>query len=166
MNLRDIHKNMITEVIRTYSVPCKIIYGDTVFIDCPNCDFDPVSGKSTNRYTAGGPVPFTKGVCPYCHGAGRIAQEETETVNLAPVYDYKKWIPGLIPQIQSPHGLVQTVSLFDETFDKLRRAKELIINTDIESHVNTRFQRFSDPEPCGIGKADFVITLWQRIEGG
>lgn len=158
-------RNMIAEVIRAWNVPCQIIYGITRYDDCPNCVYDPIGGKSSNRYTAGGPMPFSFGNCPMCAGLGKIPNEETDTINLAPIYDYKSWYPTINSNIESPYGFVQTMSLWD-TRDVLIRAKEVIINTDVNSTTRARFERYGEPEPCGFGANDFIITMWKRIENG
>lgn len=163
-DFKQLHVDMITEVIRGASVECTLIYGDTKFTDCPNCIFSPLTGKSSNIYEAGGPIPFTFGICPYCKGAGKLPIESTTIIDLALIFDYKSWIPGLSTNIQSPNGFVQTISLFD-TFEDLKNAKELLVQEGVEQYIRYRFERYSEPEPCGLGSHSFIATMWKRIEG-
>ncbi len=160
---KQLHVDMITELIRGCSVTCTLSFGVTLYVSCANCIFDPIGNKSSNRYLSGGPAEFSTGMCPMCGGAGKIPDVQTETISLVPIFDYKGWIPGLT--VASPDGFVQTLSVFS-TFDILKRAKDIIIDTSIDLSVRPRFERHGEPEPCGIGTSDFVLTLWKRIENG
>lgn len=160
---KQLHVDMIAEVIRAGSVPCDLVYGSTLFEDCPNCVFDPIRKVSSNIYQSGGPVPFTFGICPQCNGIGQIPDDTSVEICLAPIYDYKYWIPGLMPNLHSPYGWVQTWSLFD-TYEELTKAKEIIINTDTNSYVKARFERQSAPQPYGFNGSDFIAVAWKRIE--
>lgn len=159
---KQLHIDMITELIRGNSVPCLLYFGITRYNDCPNCQFNPIGNISSNRYETGGPSPFTTGVCPMCSGAGKIPDEQTESINLCPIYDYKSWIPTSV-NVQSPDGFVQIISVFS-TYENLSNAKEIIINTDITTNVRSRFEKHSEPEPCGLGTSSFISTIWKRIE--
>lgn len=160
-SFKQLHIDMITEVIRGCSVPCTLIYGTTNWTDCPNCVYDQAGKKSSNIYEGGGPIPFTFGVCPYCNGVGRLTNEVTVDTTLAPIYDYKGWIGSV--EVNTPHGFVQTLSVW-ATYDNLKEAKEVIIGTDTNEYVKARFERYGEPEPCGLGSNSFVATMWKRIE--
>ncbi len=61
------------------TVPCRLIYGNTNPTVCANCIFDPLTGRSSSIYLAGGPIPFANGqICPWCHGEGVKTVEATE----------------------------------------------------------------------------------------
>lgn len=162
---KQLHYDMISATVDSFSVSCQIIMGDTKFTECTNCYYNSQTGKSSGKYKSGGPIPFDFGLCPYCRGAGKIADEQTEIISLAPIYDYKHWVPGLSPNLQSPNGFVQTVSKF-ETFNTLKKAKELIIDTAVNTTVKNRFQRYSEPTTYGFGSSQFIITIWKRLENG
>lgn len=130
-----------------------------------NCIYDPIGNKSSNRYQAGGPMPFTVGGCPMCYGTGKTPDETTTSINLCPIYDYKQWIPNITSAVQSPNGMIQTISKFS-TYEALTQAKELLVDTDIETVTRQRFERASKPEPCGIGGSDFIVMMWKLIENG
>ena len=156
---KQLHVDAMTELVTNCAVPCQIIYGDTLWEDCQNCLTSPMG---TNYYDSiNGSTPFS-GICPVCNGKGRISTESTETINLSPIYNYKEWIDIGVP-IQVPNGIVQTLSLFN-TYEELRRAKQLIINTDINSYVKSRFEKYAEPHPCGLGAATIVVAFWKRIE--
>jgi len=160
---KSLHTDAITEVIRGCSRPCRLIYGQTKFDDCPNCIYDPIGRKSANRYQAGGPMPFGVGICPLCHGQGVIPDETTLDIDLCPIWDHKSWIPQLSNVVKTPLGYVMTMSLID-SYDELKEAKEIIIDTAIENYSRNLYIRHSEPEVCGFGNADFVFVLWKRSE--
>lgn len=160
-DLKQLHADAMTELVTGVAIECELIFGQTLFSDCPNCIFDPIGNKSSNRYQSGGPTPF-QGICPVCHGAGKFSDEQTEPINLAIIYDYKDWL-SLSIQVNSPEGFVQTLSLLS-TLDKLKQAKEIIVDTSLEASVRQRFERYGEPQPCGFGQATIVVTMWKRIE--
>jgi hypothetical protein len=161
----NLHVQMITEVIRGCSVPCTLLYGDTKFTECPNCVWSVFNKRSSNVYKADGPIPFTTGVCPYCGGAGRLTETSKEDLDLAVIHDQKGWYP-ISANIQSPLGVVQTVTLTDGLYDKLRRAKEIITNTEISASTVQKYKRITEPEICSFGHSKFILTMWERIGNG
>jgi hypothetical protein len=171
--MKDLHKNMIDALLEDDALtrPCQLIYGDTKFTLCPNCLYDPKLKRSSNRYQAGGPVPFPSGqLCPYCRGIGMMPDEQTETLYMAVLWNYKDWFPmgnTSSPVGNTPHfgwGKVQTMSKFDATYSKLVRTKEIIVDTDIEATTRERFVREGAPFPCGFGASNYVFTMWAKTE--
>lgn len=158
---KQLHADAITELVTGAAVPCQLIYGQTLFTDCPNCIYDPIGNKSSGRYQTGGPTQFT-GVCPVCFGVGKFADEQTTDINLSVIYDYKHWLQVPV-EINSPKGYIQTLSVL-ATMDEIKEAKELIANTDLNSYVRSRFERYGEPQPCGFGQATIIVTMWKRIE--
>lgn len=160
---KQLHIDAITEVVRANAVDCTLIYGGTLFTDCPNCIYDSASNKSSGRFQAGGSQPFT-GICPICVGAGKLKSEQTDDVSLAVIYNHKDWIP-IGPSIGNPNGYVQTIGLA-AVVNQLKTAKELIVNTDISSDysIRQRYERSGEPQFCGFGHATIVVTMWKRIE--
>ncbi len=148
------------------TVPCRLIYGNTKFTDCSNCIISPVGGRSSNRYQSGGPAPFSFGQCPVCFGLGKIPDEQTEVVNLSVIWDYRDWISfaGVDAKTLSKEGFVQTISSLSDTLVNIKRAKSLIIDTDIEKYVHHRFDRHGEPNPIGLGADTYIVTMWKSIE--
>ncbi len=143
------------------TLPCTIYYGITKYESCVNCLYDSIGRKSANRYQSGGPAPFSFGsICPMCSGAGKRAVETTETIKLMIIWDYKQFVGSTT--VNSPEGLIQTMT-FDENTPKLKRAKEILVATDKASYGTHRYERISEPEPCGFGNTEFVICTWKRI---
>lgn len=144
------------------TVPCEFSYGITKYDNCSNCVFDPIGKKSSNRHLAGGPIPFGNNQqCPMCNGAGKIAHIATESINLMVIFDYKKFLTMNVPNLQSPEGMVQTLCAVTLT-PKIKKVNFVIFDTDIEGYAKQKFTRAAEPEPCGLGSNNYVITLWKR----
>jgi hypothetical protein len=147
--------------------PCLLIFGGR-FEDCNNCVFDPIGNKSSNRFQAGGPVPFPNGfTCPMCGGSGKRQVEVTEDVNLMVIWDSRNWIElgvaGSRPSrsVHTPLQFAQTLSKLS-TWASLNRANEAILDTDARPYKTLKYVRMGDPELCGIGSSRYVITMWER----
>jgi len=161
--LKLLYTNMIDALLEdtALTLPCRFVYSNTRWTKCPNCQFNSQTNKSNNIYLSGGPMPFSKGICPYCNGEGRIPQEDvSESHNLAIIWDYKKFIPIAEP-IKIIDGSIQTICNIS-LIAKLKKVKELIVDTNIEGYVRHRFIRDSEPTPAGFGSDDYILTIWKR----
>jgi len=157
---KTLHKQLIQSLDESCSVPCRLVYTGTKFEDCANCSFNPIGQKPGNPYFGGGGgAPFVNtNDCKVCNGAGKIAVEVTEDVNLIVLWNYKKFINygGGVPE-----GDCQTFCEIELT-PKLKNASHVIFNTDIEAYKGHKFVRVSEPEPCGFGQAPFIYTTWRK----
>lgn len=163
-NFKNLYNNMIDELMRanSLSLPCKLIYEGSKFIECINCHIDPISHKSSNLYKSGGPINFSNGqICPYCNGAGGNYQENTEILNMMVLFDYKYWI-NFNSKIHSPEGLVQTISKFND-LPKIKNCNRLVIDTNTQNYTESFYQRNSEPQPCGLGNNSYIFTYWKKI---
>jgi hypothetical protein len=103
-----------------------------------------------------------------CNGEGRAADEQTEELYLCVIWDNKFWLQMgafLNRASQSAHtadAQVMTFSKFATTHDKLRRAKEIIFDTDIELSTRQRYVKLGEPLPCGFGASDYVGAFWKK----
>ena len=162
-------KNIFTNAIdslltnNALTVPCQLIFQNTTFNSCPNCLYDTMSGKSTSIYKTGGPIVFNKGICPYCHGLGNIAADNTQTVNLMVIWDYKQWIGwhGVPELTMTPFGHAQTLCSVS-LLPAIKAAKNIILDTDVQAYVKHLFLRVSEPNPIGFGKDSYIATMWKR----
>ncbi len=159
-------KNLFTDAFdalledNACTVPCSLIFSGTKYTDCINC-IKPVGGGSANLYHDGGPVPFRSGQpCPLCGGAGLILSNQTETIYLLVLWNYKDWI-GVPNAISRPSGTVQTISKMS-TIGQLKEANEIIIDTDIQPRVTHRFVRDGEPNVCGLGASSYITTMWSK----
>lgn len=159
---KTLYKNMIDALLETtaLTLPCRFVYSGTKFVKCPNCQFNSMTGKSNNIYVSGGPISFSHGTCPYCNGDGKIPQESNESFNIAVLWDYRKWI-AVGATVKNPEGMIQTICNLG-LIDEIKKAKEIIVDTNIEKYVRHRFIRDSEPTPAGLGSDDYIVTLWRR----
>lgn len=146
------------------TVPCLLVYGDTKYMECPNCVLNMANGRSSGLYKVGGPIQFSGGICPFCNNEGRIAETSQDSVYLALIFDSKDWIRWNKQSI-SPHNskmFVQSISKFSTTYTKIKRAKYLIADTGINNTTRSRYERYEEPVPLGLGNSNYVICMWKR----
>ncbi len=160
--MKDTHQQMIEALLEdeALTVRCVCTHGGTKYTLCPNCIYDGVGGKSTNKYKAGGPVVFANGLCPVCNGAGKKTEITTSEIYLMPIWDSKKWILSN-PNLKTADIACQTMSKMS-TFDELKRLSKIVIDADNSGYSLREFTRFSDPEPLGFGRGSFILTNWKR----
>jgi hypothetical protein len=147
------------------TVPCLLVYGDTKYEICPNCNINIATNKSTGIYKPGGPVPFSGGICPFCNNDGRIAEIYQDSVYLALIFDSRDWIKWSKKSV-SPHNpkmFVQSISKFSETYTKIKRAKYLIADTNVNDTTRSKYERYAEPTPIGLGNSNYVIAMWKKI---
>ncbi len=141
------------------TVPCRLTFGDTSWDQCPNCEFDALRKRSKNEYNGTGPLPFTAGICPICHGEGRVENVTTETIYVIPIYKKSRFI-GSVP-VDVIENTVQTQSIID-TFTSIKQAKTMVLDTGMEGLTTNAYTRFNEPQLCGFGDSSYVLTLWTR----
>lgn len=162
-NFKSLHQRMIDGMLEPNkcTVKCILKYQSTKFNDCSNCIYDAIGGKSSNRFQSGGPVPFHHGVCPVCNGAGKIINIEQEIVYSLPIWDSKDWINVDLNQISTAKINVQLMNKIDD-YTKLKRATSLTIDSSVTNLGIPDFVRVGDPEICGFGGSDYIISSWKR----
>lgn len=157
-------KYMIDAILENsaLTVPCQLIYGNTNPTTCENCVFDPITGRSAGLYLDGGPIQFEDHqICPWCHGEGVKTVEATESgIYMGVLWNYKDWV-FFDPSTRSPAGTVQTMSSMS-LYPKLKQAKSIVFNTDLETYAHHRFMRDSEPTPAGFGEDAYIFTFWKR----
>lgn len=140
-------------------VDCRVIYPESR-VTCPNCIWDSFNQKSSGKYKSGGPIAFTAGQCPYCHGEGYKLVENTDTLRLRVYWSRKDWRKIAGSTIDLPDGDVMTIG-FKSDLAKCQQAKYLIVDTDNEEYRKWRFTAASEPTPHGFGNRYFWMT-WNR----
>lgn len=163
---KQIYRDMITALLEdtALTLPCQLIFADTIFTRCPNCIYDAMSNRSSNIYLAGGPISFTHGVCPYCHGMGTLPADTTLNMNLMVIWEPKQWVgwTGVKDNTIVPYGQAQTISTL-ATLPDLKRCQSLLIDTNIQQYVKYLYERITEPGPLGLGSDDFIVTMWKRV---
>ena len=156
--------NAISAILESgaLTIACTLEYGITKYENCSNCVFDSIGRKSSNRFQDGGPVPFPfGGICPLCNGAGKKPITTSENVNLAVIFEPREFLEISTP-VNTADGYIQTLAKKELT-PKLRRAKEIIVATEVSGFFTHRYERVSEPTPIGLGNNEFVLCTWKRV---
>lgn len=145
------------------TVPCRLKYsGQHNQTLCSNCVFDPIAKLSSNIYNNTGPSPFTEGtMCPVCGGIGLITTDYSEIIHMAVLFDSKYWVNWSSNTVKIPDGMVQTICL-SSYLVKIRNAKEVVFDTNLEPYNNYLYERAGDPNPVGFGDNRYIFTMWSR----
>lgn len=163
-HFKNLFKSMIDSLLveGSLSVPCTIVYENSLKEECSNCEIDPLSKRSSGLYKTGGPIPFTDGnICPYCGGVGFLQSSKEEVVHLLVLFDYKTWI-NFKSDIKAPEGMIQTICGI-ELLSKIKNANRLIVDNNLNGLTRNIFARDSDPEPAGLGDNQYIFTFWKKI---
>jgi hypothetical protein len=160
-------KDMINALLEdtALTVPCKLVFENTKLQDCPNCIYDSISRKSSNRYNTGGPIPFIDGqICPYCVGVGSLSFSNEEELYLGII---KPAFFGMAPlELESVNfvdGKIQSLCSI-QYYAKIKNASHVIIDTNITDLSLNKYIRYRDPIPMGFGDNSFIVTTWQSVQ--
>jgi len=161
--IQDGLDDLITELGKT----CTLVYPPSRYESCPNCLYDPMSEKSSNRYRAGGPIEFADGsICPYCNGRGRIATETTEDVELLCELNPKKFtvpVPGLLLGNRQPDALLQTKG-FIKDWPKVEKCDYLLYQKTLAGLGPRRYKLAGEPnDVSNIIQDRYFVCLWERV---
>ncbi len=139
---------------------CQVRYHGKVE-DCPNCIFDPIGNKSSNRHQAGGPIAFPRGtVCPMCMGSGKRIFTQTEVIKMIVEWNPRDFQRFNI-NVDSPDAVAKTTTYARYT-DELERAEEIIIDSDKAGIRPYKCKRLREPQLTGLKESRYVIAYWQR----
>lgn len=137
---------------------CKLIYPPKSS-ECNNCIFDIDTGRSSNIYKDGGPVPFANHtLCPVCGGEGRSVLSVEATIRLRVYYQPKDFLNIGIPSIKTKDGVIQAIGYLTD-LPKLEMATEVIVDSDLESLKRIKCVREGTALPWGFGKRYFIQFL-------
>lgn len=145
------------------TVPVQLIYESTKFISCQQCQGDVIGNKPNTGGLVGSLVPIGNiSLCPTCHGSNRVKEEVSpETVYLAVVRNSKSFID--FNNVKAPDGAIQTICAIS-LLPKLKRAKEIIVSSDILPYTKQKYTRIESESPEGLGQSNYCFIVWQRTE--
>ncbi len=146
-----------------FGVSCTLYY-PTIKTICPNCIYNQQTKTSTNRYKAGGPVPFSDTICPYCFGEGIVeTTSETESIKMRVYFDKKSWIkqPGAV-ELTLPNGSCQAYGFLVD-LPKLKRAYKVGIHEETAGLDQFSFKLAGEPFLHGFKKNKYFICTLERI---
>ena len=157
----QIYQDGIDTLIDQLGKNNKLIYDSTI-IDCLHCVVDPLGNKPNSRFKPGGPINYSDGYrCPYCGGDGKTEQENFEILKVLIQFrpkDYKKFNIS----VQNPSALVRTKSFMTDII-KIQKAKEAIMDVQINDILKIKCRKLRDPIPRGLKETRYAITFWERI---
>jgi len=143
------------------ATPCELIYGNQKFVECANCQ--------AGIYRPGGMFPFPNGkVCPSCNGKAHVSVNLTECINLLVTFDAKDFrvlgSSSIKASQTSNSPVIQAETMCRiELYPKLKAAEYLVIDVCNECYVRGRYKRITDPYPCGLGRMDYILVGWERV---
>lgn len=161
--IRKIAQDGIDDLIDQLGKDCLLVY-PSVQEDCPNCVFDPTTGRSSGVYKTGGPRPFPRGsICPVCRGKGTIDSDHTDVIRLLCTWNPKQFVM-LAGNIERPYSVLQTKGYMTDV-PKIIQARRLIVQLPIEPYVRATFELMSEPiDPGNIIQGRYFIALWKQIK--
>lgn len=162
--LKQLYKNAIDSLINQggLAVPCSIVYDSLKKEPCINCVFDPIKNASSGKYNNTGPAPFANfGICPICNGYGIINMSKNETIYLSLIFDSKYWMNWGSNTVNIPNVAAQSICGIS-LLSKILNCKEIILDTSIQPHSTRRYARIGEPQICGFGENNYIITMWEK----
>lgn len=158
------HEWLADSLIDSIGTNCKLVY-PPIDSQCPNCVWSVEDNRSANIYKIGGPISFQDfTICPYCGGEGRLTKSDTETVKLRVYFNPKDW-QNIGMSIVSPQGHAQIIGYLTD-LPKLEKAKEVILNSDIDQVKDLRCIVVGEPQPWGFKRNRYFIAFVKRVGGG
>lgn len=156
-------QDALDDIIAEFGKDCRLVY-EGKWAACVNCLIDATSGKSTNRWRTGGPVPFQIGVCPQCKGTGRRAEEVSESVRFKVEWEPKNFeypVEGL--DLRVPHSVCQIKGYLSD-LPKVNRCDHIIIQTPIEGIIQARFKLYGEPiSPGNIIQGRYFVAALKQL---
>jgi len=86
--------------------------------------------------------------------------EKLEDIKLKVYWDSRSWVK-IGGDMVVPDNSIQTI-FFATDFDKIMRAKELIVHKDIKDQREYRFIKFGEPFPMGLRQDRYFGCFWER----
>jgi hypothetical protein len=158
--LFDVYNSFADDFINlNFGVNCTVFL-PSLKVQCDNCVFDTINNKSSNMYLAGGPIPFTFGVCPWCDGNGFKEIPNSSVIKMKVYFSRKNWIQ-IVPNINIPDGSVQTIGFLSD-LPKIKAAQFVRINSDVAGYINYDYTLFGEPFPHGFKQNRYFIAYWKR----
>ena len=154
----SIYQRGIDTLVKELGKDMKLIYDPTI-IDCPECD---TSKQPNNRFRPGPLIHYFDGRrCPYCNGAGKTEKENSEIIRVLVKMrprDYDQFDIS----VQNPAALIKTKSFLQDVI-KIQRAKDALVDIQVNDTIKVKVRRLSDPIPRGLRDTRYAVTFWERV---
>lgn len=161
-DILDKHEWAADAFIDTLGKVCQLVYPPKR-TQCINCYLDPRTGRSTNRYRSGGPVPFPNNtICPWCSGDGRKEKQATENVRMRVYWNPREWIDIGLEEYKKSGNMAQVIGYLTD-LPKLDRANHVILNNPISELIRLRCEREGEAVPYGFRQNRYFVQMMKRI---
>lgn len=157
----DTHEKICDDMLSNpnIAVKTKLVYPEKKE-DCPNCVYNPLQGNSSGKYQTGGPIPFTYGICPYCHGKGTInSSPPSDIINLRVYYDKASW--RKIANIEIQDGGAMVIGYIKD-LPKITQAITIIPSYEIKEYGERKYSLDGEPLPWGLSKDKYFVGALKR----
>ncbi len=145
-----------------FGINCKILY-PALRIDCENCYNNTLPGVGfSNRYRAGGPYPFTEGVCPYCNSLGYKESETSEVIKVRAYFDTVSW-KKFNPNIAFVDGNAVIIGYLVD-LPKFQNMAGILLANDINSYNPWKYGLSKEPIPWGFKRNRYFTTNVSRSD--
>ena len=152
--LKDLYKEAVDALLLSEltSEECTIVYPPE-HTQCDNCLPGPM-GSGGNVYRAGGPRPFTFGICPYCQGRGFKEDEQTDLIRLRVYFVTDKSKQELFAKINSISIEAYDAQIIGhmDNLPKVKRANHILLINQNAGHKRISCKLIGEPNPWGFGK--------------
>jgi hypothetical protein len=162
-DIRNLAQGAIDSMINQLGKPCKLIY-EPARTPCTNCYLDATTNLSSGQYNGTGPIPFTRGKCPVCGGAGYLPEEveRFDVVTMTVIWQPKAY-RYFGPDVQVPDSLI-ILKGYVADLPKVLQAKYVIPDYQNQVYQSSRFVKWKEPHPQGsIVKNRYFRSFWQRF---
>lgn len=139
-------------------------------VECPNCVFNSITGRSSGQYKSGGPYLFTTGdICPYCNGEGLRFDEQTQTIKMLVYWEPKDFVKvdsafrqiSIDQTLLIPNSVIQTKCHFQH-LPKVEQCIEIRVHAAINPFGTWTYERFKESVPHGFKSNNYILTYWKR----
>jgi len=150
------HEKISDDILLNQNVTVKthLVFPELVDV-CPNCIYDPFGKKSSGKYKSGGPIEFTGGTCPYCHGKGKINTPSGEDIQLRMYYDKASF--RKLGGVDIPDGDAMCIGFIADK-QKLKKAIDIIPSYEIKEYGEVSYQLSGDCLPWGLSKDKYFVA--------
>ncbi len=151
----------LDDIISEFGKDCRLVY-PARWVRCENCLWDAASGRSTNHWRSGGPLPFNGGPCPLCKGNGQKAQETSEVVRFKCEWDPRKFlypVPGVDLRVR--YSVCETKGYMTD-LPRVTRCDHMVVQAPVEGIVRSKMKLASDPiSPGNIIQGRYWVAKWE-----
>lgn len=147
----------------SFGINCKLVY-PPLKTNCENCITNLLPGVgASNVYKAGGPYPFTEGVCPYCSGLGYKITESSTIIKVRSYFDQKSWTK-FSPKIAYKDGDAVLIGYMTD-LPKFQHIAYIQLASDMKDYIEWNYELSTEPVPWGFKKNRYFSVTVSRVNG-